>query len=60
MTPIRTIPSIVATPKRIIKPIPAEMPNVVPVIHSETNPPINANASVREEIAVSFRLPKLA
>ncbi len=59
ITPIKTIPSIVATPKRIMNPIPAEIPKMVPVIQSEINPPINAKANVMEEIMVSFIFPKL-
>ena len=60
MTPMSTIPSIVATPNRIMKPIPADIPKMVPVAQSEINPPIKAKGNVSEAIAVSFIFPKLA
>src|SRR5690606_28351302 len=59
MTPSRTIPSIVATPKRMINPIPAEIPKTVPVTHKDINPPTNANGIVIAEISVSLIVPKL-
>ncbi len=59
MTPIRTILSIALTPNKIIKPIPAEIPNTVPVTHKEIKPPIKAYGIVLTAISVSLKLPKL-
>ena len=59
ITAISIIALIVLTPNNIINPIPAEMPNVVPVTQSEINPPIKANGIVATAIMVSFRLLKL-
>ncbi|MPN29203.1 hypothetical protein SDC9_176654 [bioreactor metagenome] len=50
---------MVATPNRMMNPIPAEIPKMVPVVQSDINPPIKANANVIEEMRVSFILPKL-
>src|SRR5690554_2461176 len=59
MTAIKIILLIVLTPKRIINPIPAEIPKIVWVAHSEINPPIKAYGIVLAAISVSFTVPKL-
>ncbi|MNE87260.1 hypothetical protein D3C80_1844410 [compost metagenome] len=42
ITPINTIPSMALTPNRMINPIPAEIPKIVPVAQREINPPMKA------------------
>src|SRR5690554_7982914 len=59
MTAIKIILLIVLTPKRIINPIPAEIPKIVWVAHSEINLPIKAYGIVLAAISVSFTVPKL-
>lgn len=59
ITAMRMILLIVFTPKRMMKPIPADMPKTVPVIQSEMNPPMKAKGMVLAAISVSFTVPKL-
>lgn len=59
MTAIKMMALIVLTPNKMMKPMPAEMPKIVPVIQSDRNPPMNANGMLQTAIMVSLRLLKL-
>jgi len=55
---VSRIEFVAIIPNKITKPIPADIPNGMPDINNEINPPIKAYGKALAAIRVSFTVPK--